>query len=169
MKIVIAAIFLAACTSLTGDIEINIQGNPDINLNKYKTYAWADSAQVVFDPIGQWEKPTLDTDEEVRFVINRELNKRGLYEVGHDPDLLIAFAAGVNTTVLKLKEDPEQGNKVLSNIPQAALVITLIDTQIGYPVWSGYAIGTVQEQQPIENIRARIDYAVTRIFSTFNK
>ena len=169
IKIIIAAVFLTACASLTSDIEINVQGNPDLNINKYKTYAWAGSAQVVFDPIGQWEKPTLDTDEEVRFVINRELSKRGLYQAARNPDLLVAFVAGVDTTVLKLKEDPEQDNKVLTNIPQAALAITLVDTETGYPVWSGYAIGKVQEQQPIENIRARIDYAVTRIFSTLNK
>jgi len=165
----ITAVFVSACATLTSDIEVETQANPDVNYNNYKTYSWAGSAQVVFDPIGQWEQPTLDMDEEVRFVINRELRARDINQVEANPDLLVAFAAGVDTTILELKEDPNSDKKVLTNVPKAALVIALIDANTGYTVWLGYAVADVQPQQTIENIRARIDYAVSEIFKPYNK
>lgn len=163
-----SAIVTTSCTTLTSDIEVETHANPDVNYNKYKTYAWVGSAQIVFDPIGQWEQPTLDMDEEVRFVINRELRARNINQVESQPDLLVGFAAGVDTTVLELKDDPKSDKKVLTNIPKAALVIALIDAKTGYAIWLGYAEADVQPQQTIENIRTRIDYAVSEIFKPYN-
>ena len=164
-----AAFVTTSCTTLTGDIEIETHANPEVDYNTYKTYAWAGSAQIVFDPIGQWEQPTLDMDEEVRFVINRELRARNINQVEVQPDLLVAFAAGIDTTTLELKDDPSSDEKVLTNIPKAALVIALTDANTGYTVWLGYAEADVQPQQTIENIRTRIDYAVSEIFKSYNK
>ena len=160
---------LNACATLTSDIEIETHSDPAINYNAYKSYAWAGSAQVLFDPVGQWEQPTLDTDEEVRFVINRELRELGLTQVDKAPDLLVAFAAGVDTSVLELKEDPDSKKVIPTNVPKAALVIALIDANTGYAVWLGYAVGNAQQQQSSENIKARINYAVTKIFDDYNK
>ena len=165
----IAISVTSSCATLTSDIEAESHANPDINYDSYKTYAWAGSAQIIFDPVGQWEQPTLDMDEEVRFVINRELRNHGVYQVAKDPDLLVAFAAGIDTTVLELKEDPDSDKKVLTNVPKAALLIALIDADTGYAVWLGFAVGDVQKQQSVENIRARIDYAVSEIFKPYNK
>ena len=165
----VAPVIISACATLTSDIEVQTRKNPDINYDRYKTYGWAENAQIVFDPIGQWEQPTLNTDEEVRVVINRELQKRGINQVEKDPDLFIAFAAGVDTTALELKEDPNSDKKILKNVPKAALIIALIDADTGYTVWSGYAMGEVQQQQSIDNIRARIDYAISKIFKAYNK
>lgn len=162
-----ATIFISSCTTLTSDIEVETHTNPDINYHAYNTYAWAGSAQIVFDPVGQWEQPTLDTDEEVRFVINRELRGRNINQVDKDPDLLVVFAAGVDMTVLELKENPDADTEVLTNVPKTALVIALIDADTGYLAWLGYATADVQEQQTIENIRRRIDYAVSQIFKDF--
>lgn len=163
----ITALGLISCATLTSDIKVETHASPDINYSAYKTYTWAGSAQIVFDPIGQWEQPTLDTDEEVRFVVNRELRARNIFQVESNPDLLVAFAAGVDTTTLELKEDPDSEEKVLTNVPKAALVIVLIDARTGYVVWTGFATAEVQEQQTIENIRARIDYAVSQIFKPY--
>jgi len=159
----------SSCATLTSDIEVESHANPDINYDSYKTYAWAGSAQIIFDPVGQWEQPTLDMDEEVKFVINRELRNYGIYPAEKDPDLLVGFAAGIDTTVLELKEDPDSDKKVLTNVPKASLLIALIDADTGYVVWLGFALGDVQEQQSVENIRARIDYAVSEIFKPYNK
>jgi hypothetical protein len=154
---------------LTDDIQVETHADPGINYSKYKTYAWAGSAQIVFDPVGQWEQPTLDTDEEVRFVVNRELRDHGLIQVDNNPDLLVAFAAGVDTTVLELKENPDSDHKVASNTPKAALVIALIDARSGYLVWLGHATADAQQQQTIDNIRRRIDYAVSQIFKAYDE
>lgn len=164
---ILASLLTLSCATLTQDIKVETTANPDINFNLYKSYAWAGSAQIVFDPIGQWEQPTLDTDEEVKFNIDQELRNRGLIEVQSKPDLLVAFAAGVDMTFLELKEDPNTKKEVLTNVPKAALVIALIDASSGYTVWLGFAEGEVQKQQTIENIQARIDYAVREIFKSF--
>jgi len=164
----IAALASSSCTTLTSDINIETHDNPEVNYDTYNTYAWVGSAEIVFDPVGQWEQPTLDTDEEVKFVINRELRKHGINQVDKNPDLLVAFAAGVDTTAMELKEDPQTQSKVLTNIPKASLVIALIDAHTGYVVWLGYATANAQQQQTIENIRARIDYAVSEIFKSYN-
>jgi len=164
----IAVLASSGCTTLTSDIKIETHDNPEVNYDTYTTYAWAGGAQIVFDPVGQWEQPTLDTDEEVRFVINRELRKRGINQVDKNPDLLVAYAAGIDTTAMELKEDPNTQDKVLANIPKASLVVALTDARTGYIVWLGYATANAQPQQSIENIRARIDYAVSEIFKSYN-
>ncbi len=165
--LLLSALLIASCVTLTNDIEVKTQASPNADFSAYKTYAWAGSAQIVFDPIGQWEQPTLDTDEEVKFNINRELRSRGLFEVTSDPDLLVAFAAGIDMTTLELKEDPKAQKPVLTNTPKAALVVALIDASTGYTVWLGYAEGRVQKQQSIENIQKRIDYAIRKMFEAY--
>lgn len=165
----IAASLLASCATLTEDITVDTKSDSTINYDTYKTYAWSKNAQIIFDAIGQWEQPTLDTDEEVKFVINRELRAHGLHQVTDNPDLYVSFVAGVDTTILELKEDPDNNKKVLTNVPKAALAIALIDGKSGYTIWLGHAVGNVQPQQSIENIRKRIDYAVSEIFKTYNK
>ena len=167
--ITLAATVLAtsSCATLTDDIEVESHANPDVDYRAYKTYAWLGSAQIIFDPVGQWEQPNLDTDEEVKYVINRELRARGLHQVTNQPDLLVAFAAGIDTTLLELKDNPNNTKKIVTNVPKAALLVALIDANTGYTVWLGYAVGNAQQQQSIESIRKRIDYAVKEIFSDY--
>jgi len=162
--LLLIAMSLGACTTLTSDIKTETQVAADADFSVYRTYAWAGSAKVVFDPVGQWEQPTLDTDEEVRFLINRELRARNFVQVDTEPDLLVAFAAGIDTTALDLKDDPNSNDPVLTTVPKAALVVAMVDVKTGYIIWLGYATGDVQEQLSIEQIRARIDYAVSEIF-----
>ncbi len=167
-SITIGSFFISSCATLTQDITVETHADPAVDYKSYKSYAWAGSAQIVFDPVGQWEQPTLDTDEEVKFIINRELRGKGLIEVQRKPDLLVGFAVGIDMAHLELKQDPESKQEILTNIPKAALVIALIDANTGYTVWLGFAEGQVQEQQTIENIRKRLDYAVNRIFKSYN-
>jgi len=167
ITLMLSILATSSCATLTDDIVVETHANPDVNYHAYKTYAWAGSAQIIFDPVGQWEQPTLDTDEEVKFVINRELRARGLHQVTNHPDLLIAFAAGIDTSILELKDNPDNDKKIVTNVPKAALLIALVDANTGYTVWVGYAVGDAQQQQTIETIRARIDYAVKEIFSDY--
>jgi len=168
-SIITATFFVTSCATLTQDITTETHASPDVDFSIYNTYAWAGSAQIVFDPIGQWEQPTLDTDEEVKYNINQQLRDKGLFEAQSQPDLLVAFAAGIDMAYLELKEDPTSHKQVLINVPKAALVIALIDAKTGYTVWLGFAEGDVQKQQSIENIRARIEYAVKEIFKPFKE
>lgn len=157
----------SSCATITSDIEVETHSDPSIDYKRYRTYAWAGGAQIVFDPIGQWEQPTLDTDEEVKFVVNRELRAHGLNPVDHMPDLLVAYAAGIDISTLELEQDPEGGKDILMDIPKSALLVALMDANTGYIVWLGYAEGETQMKRDMETIKARIDYAVTEIFRSF--
>ncbi len=166
--LVLSAFFVSSCATLTGDINVETYAEPEIKLSTYATYSWAGSAQIIFDPVGQWEQPTLDTDEEVMSAIDRELRKHGLTQTESQPDLLVAFAAGIDTTALELKEDPDLNQKQLHNVPKAALLIALIDANTGYVIWFGFAEGNAQQQRSIDDIRARINYAVSEIFNSLD-
>ena len=163
-------VFLTACTTApTKDIQVDAEADPKASFSGYKTYAWFASAQIVFDPEGQWEPRNVDIDAEVQSIINSKLRKRGMAEVSTNPDMLVAYAAGVDMTTLGLKENPQTGEKLLENIPGAALVVALIDADTGYVIWIGEAVGEVQEQADEATVRARIDYAISEMFRLLPK
>ena len=54
---------LTACTSTpTKDIKVDAEADPKASFSGYKTYAWLASAQILFDPDGQWEPRNVDLD-----------------------------------------------------------------------------------------------------------
>jgi PBP1b-binding outer membrane lipoprotein LpoB len=161
---------LAACTTApTKDIKVDAEADPKASFSGFKTYAWLASAQILFDPEGQWEPRNVDIDAEVQSIINSELRKRGIAEVSSNPDMLVAFAAGVDMTTLGLKQNPETREKLIENIPSAALVVALIDADTGYVIWIGEAIGDVQQQADEATVRARIEYAIKEMFRLLPK
>ena len=163
-------IFLSACaTTATQDIKVEAQADPKVSFSGYKNYAWLASAEILYDPEGQWEPKNIDIDSEVRFIVNRELRKRGMVEVTSNPDMYIAFAAGVDMTTLGLKENPESKEQVLANIPKAGLVIVMADADTGFLTWIGIAEGDARAERSEEEIRTRIDYAVTQMLKRIPK
>ena len=161
---------LTACTTTpTQDIKVDADADPKANFSGYKTFAWFAAAQIMFDPDGQWEPRDVDIDTEVQIIINNELRKRGMSEVAANPDMLIAYAAGVDMTKLGLKENPETKEKLLENIPSAALVIALIDADTGYVMWLAEAVGEVQQQADAAMVRARLEYAIGQMFRLLPK
>ena len=127
---IIALMLFVGCASVqTKDIQVDAQSDPKANFSGYKTYAWLGTAAIVNDPYGQWEPPQFDADAEIMFLIDRELRKRGMSENTADPDLVIAFAAGIDMETLGLKVDSETKMDVLENVPQGGLVVVLMDSQ----------------------------------------
>ncbi len=157
-------LLLASCATVTQDIKVDAQADPKVSFSGYKTFTWLLSAEIVYDPQGQWEPPNVDIDSEVRFMVNRELRKRGMTEVSANPDIFVAFAAGVDMTSLGLKENPESKEKVLENIPKSGLVVVLVDADTGFIIWLGEASGEVGSSRSVEDIRTRIDYAIKQMF-----
>jgi hypothetical protein len=161
--------FLTSCATVTQDIKVEAQADPKVSFSGYKNYAWLASAEILYDPEGQWEPKDIDIDSEVRFIVNRELRKRGMTEVTSNPDMYIAFAAGIDMSSLDIKENPEAKEPVLANIPKAGLVIVMADAETGFLTWIGIAEGEAKAERSEEEIRTRIDYAVTQMFKRIPK
>ncbi len=166
-----ALLFLVttACSTLTQDIKVDAEADPKANLAGYKTYAWLGSAAILYDPRGKWEPPEFDADAEIKFLIDRELRKRGIKEVAVNPDMIVGFAAGIDMEALELVEDKESKLQMLKNVPTGSLVIVLIDGASGNPVWASAAVADVQQEISSDDVRKRLDYAVTQMFKLMKR
>ena len=163
-------VLLAACaTTPVKDISIDSDADPKANFSGYKTYTWLGSAAIVNDSSGLWEPPSFDADSEVKFLIDRELRGRGMSENDADPDLIVAFALAADMDALVTKVDPKTKLEILDNVPQGGLVIELIDSDTGYVIWVGVATAEVQQNPSDETIKARLDYAVSKLLKQIPK
>jgi hypothetical protein len=163
--------FVAGCASVPKqDIQIEAQADPKARFSGYKSYEWLGSAGIMNDPEGKWKSPGFDADQEIKFLIDRELRRRGMSEDSAGPDLYVAFALGVDMEALKLRQDPQTKMDVLTNVPQGGLVVVLVDSQTGLVIWAGVAQGEVQQQHAnTTTAKARLDYAVTEMMKKIPK
>jgi hypothetical protein len=163
-------LLLSGCSSIpTKDIELNAQADPKANFEGYKSYAWLGAAAIVNDPHGQWEPPAFDADAEIKYLIDRELRKRGLFENSADPDMYIAFAAGIDMEALELNVDPKTKMDSVENVPQGGLLIAFVDAESGYVIWSGVASAELQDKPDAQTVKTRLDYAVTKLLKKLPK
>lgn len=166
---VVAYIFLSGCTTFPkNDINVAAQADPKANFSGYKSYAWLGSAGILNDPEGMWEPPQFDADSEIKFLIDRELRKRGMSENSNTPDLIVAYALGVDMAALKVKEDPQTKLSTLENVPQGALLLVLVDADSGFVIWASTASAEIKNLDP-ETTKKRLDYAITQMFKQLPK
>jgi len=157
---------LGGCaSSVTKDIEVQTDWDPKANLAAYKSYTWLGSAAIVFDDRGQWEPPQFDADAEIRSLIDRELRERGMTQNSVNPDLIVAYAAGIDMDSMQIKVDPESGLEMLANLPLGALSVVLVDAVSGQAIWIGIATANIRQSPTPETTRKRLDYAVSRMFA----
>jgi len=165
-----ALLLLSGCASnVTKDIKVEAETDPKANIAGYSSYTWLGSAAILYDPEGQWEPPEFDMDTEIKFLIDRELREHGMTESSSNPDLIVAFAAGIDMATMEIKTDPESELKTLENVPSGALTVILIDAQTGLAIWGGVATGEVQQNPDQEITRQRLDYAVSSMFKQLKK
>lgn len=168
--LVLAILLFAGCSSVpTKDIHIETEADPKTNLGAYKTYAWLGSAAILNDPTGQWEPPAFDADTEIKHLIDRELRKYGVLQNSVNPDMVVAFAVGVDTEAIEIKIDPKTEMTVLEDVPAGGLLVVFIDPSSGYVVWAGAATAELMEKPDTETARARLDYVVTKMLKELPK
>jgi len=156
-------LLLTGCaSSVTKDIIVDAEADPKINFSGYTSYTWLGSAAIVFDPEGRWEPPQFDADAEIKFQIDRELRARGMVEDSVDPDLIVAFAAGIDMSSMEIDIDPESNLTTLENVPLGALTVILA-------IWAGIATAEIQENPDQETIKKRLEYAVKSMFKKLPK
>jgi hypothetical protein len=165
----LVCLLATACASqLTKDIEVTTKQQPGVDLGRYQTYAWLDTAQVVNDPLGQWEPPDFDSDAEVTRLVERELAKHGITRVAEKPDMVVTFVAGIDMASLELREDPNKhGQETLQNIPRGALMVVFADAVSRVRLWVGVAASDVGKQPDSSAVQQRLDYAITEMFKLY--
>ncbi len=164
LSLLTVLLFATGCaTSVTKDILVDADADPKANFSAYKSYAWLGSATIVYDETGRWEPPAFDADSEIKFLIDRELRKRGMVEDSFTPDMIVVFAAGVDMDVMQYKVDPESEIDVLENVPLGALSIVLVDAETEVVIWAGLATAEIQDDPTTEVVKKRLDYAVTNM------
>ena len=162
--VIVGMMLFAGCSSVpTTDISIETQANPKANFEGYKTYTWLATAAILNDPSGQWEPPAFDADTELKYLIDRELRKHGMLHNSANPDMVVAFAVGVDMEALKITVDPKTKMDVLEDVPGGGLLVVFIDPSSGYVVWAGAATAEVQDNIDSETVKARLDYVVTNM------
>lgn len=162
--VLVLMLFVAGCASVTKDIRVDADADPKIDFAGYATYSWLGSAAILYDPEGKWEPPQFDADAEIKSLIEREMRGRGMTESPVNPDLVIAYAAGVDMASMEIKIDPESNLETLTDVPLGALAVVLIDGNTGLAIWGGVATAEIQENPEPEVVKKRLDYAVTSMF-----
>lgn len=161
------SLLLAGCATVdTSDIEVVTRTSPEARFGSYRTYAWLETAQIVNDPLGQWEPPGFDADAAVKAMVDRELGKRGMRATGNTADLLVTFVAGIEMTAFEVREGVESVLPSLQTVPKGALVVVLVDSASKRPVWVGVAGADLQRQPEADAVHRRLDYVVTEMFRT---
>ena len=167
--VILFGIIVAACASFPkDDIDIAAEADPAVDFSDYKTYAWLGSAAVLNDPEGKWEPPSFDMDSLITALIDKELTANGLQEVDSNPDLLVAYAIGADFEKMKMQEDKVTNVEILQNVPQSALVVTLMDAYTEEVAWAAVAVGEVQKKGE-DVMKKRINYTISEMFKQYPK
>ena len=85
----------------------------------------------------------------------------------NSPDVLVAFAVGVDMEALQIKIDPKTKITLLQEVPAGGLILIFIDSSSGFVVWAGVATAEVQENPSTETVKARLEYVVTKMLKDF--
>ena len=169
LLVYLVAMYLVGCSSVpVDDIKVESEADPKVNFSGYKTYAWLGAAGILNDPQGQWEPPKFDADAEITFLIDQALRKRGITEVNENPDMLVAYALGVDMAALKLKQDPETEMHTLEQVPQGGLIVVLIDPETEFATWVSIATAELKGVEP-DIAKQRLKYAVSKMFAGLPK
>jgi len=160
---VIAVALLLGCASVTKDIEVDAVADSNADFSSYQTYGWVAASALIHDPYAQWDAPGFDPVMEIKSLVDDALQKRGLSQTTNNPDLLVAFGAGVDMAALGVKVDPDSKANILAKVPQAGLVLLMADNETGYLSWVGVATGEVQDNPDDKTVKKRLDYAVSQM------
>ena len=167
---VLLAMFVSACGgSLTSDIKAESAADEKVNFSGMKSYAWFGGLGALVDDTNLWAQPDFDMAQEAKFVIDRELRKKGFSE-SSDPDVFVAFLLVADVNQVQ-KIDQERGANVenLEGVGKGALLIELIDADTTQTIWLGGATAKVSSKYTDDERKQRLDYAITELIAQLPK
>ena len=166
--LLLTGVMTGCATVPTDDITIETEADPKVSFSGYRTYGWLLTLDVLNDPKGTWQPPAFDANAEIVYQINKALRARGMSENSADPDMLVAFAAGADMDALKLKDNPDTNIITLESVPQAGLVVVLVDSDTGFVIWVGVATGEIRNLDEA-TAQKRLEYVVKNMFKQIPK
>lgn len=160
---------MAGCATVpTDDIEISAEADKTVNFGALKSYAWLGEAAILNDPYGHWESPDFHAGAEIAYQIDTALRNREMTQVVADPDVLVAYAIGVDMAAKKFRQNPETKVGNFENVPQAGLVVVLVDPRTEYMIWRAVAKGELKNAGA-DMAKKRIDYVIRSMFEKLPK
>lgn len=146
--------------------DVTVEFDRKIDFNKYHTYSW-----------GQTKTPSVQWDERVRTVVDRELGQKGWNKVS-------AMGDAVVIAVITTKEDssshassdqkvewnwqafPPGADRVVSReYKSGTLVVAIFDAGTRNLIWRGSSTSPVADTETA-NERV-LDYVTTKVFKNF--
>lgn len=152
---------LAGCGVSTKDIKVETVKSNKANLKGYKTYEIIEESGA--DNSLKKDKTLKDynVDAAIEHTIVAELSKRGKVQVKKDPDFFVAYVAGADMNAMKIKLDAK-GRSTIENIPEAAILLMLVDADTGSILWMSTAEGEFKGL-PIEAQRERLKFTIKKM------
>ena len=160
---VLLMIGVSGCGVSTKDIQVETVKSEKVNLKGYKTYEIIKESGA--DESIKKEKTLkgVDVDGNMKALITSELAKRGKVEVTHDPDFFVAYVAGADMDAIQIKLDKE-GKSMIQNIPEAAMLLMLVDAETGSIIWLSTAEGDFKGLPP-EQQKERLKFAIKKMLN----
>ena len=152
---------LAGCGVSTKDIKVETVKSNKANLKGYKTYEIIEESGADDSLKKDKTLKGADVDADIKALINTELAKRGKVEVKHDPDFFVAYVAGADMNAMQIKLDAK-GRSTIENIPEAAMLLMLVDADTGSIIWMSTAEGEFKGL-PLDQQKVRLEYAIKKM------
>jgi hypothetical protein len=165
---------LAGCSSY----DINYDYDVDSNFNSFKTYQWME--RTMSNASGSAQSAVQNNtllDKRIKSAADTQLQAKGLTAAAENPDLLVVYHTG-----LKNKVDVTDwgytyagsywggglGRSVdVYEYTEGTLIVDLVNAANHELVWRGSATGVVEPGRSPEQVEARINDVVARIFKNY--
>jgi hypothetical protein len=154
---------ITGCGVSTQDIEVETVKSEKANLEAYKTYEIIKESGVDDSLKKIKSLKGVNVDADIKAMITEELAKRGKVAVKHDPDFFVAYVAGADMDAIQLKLD-KKGKSTIENIPEAAMLLMLVDAETGSIIWLSTAEGEFKGL-PIEEQKERLKFAIKKMLN----
>jgi len=155
---------LGGCAVKTDDIHAKVYKSAKADMSKYKTYQIVEGSGLDAESAKTWVTADMDLkslNAELEQIVTDELTKRGKTQVDKHPDFYVAYAAASDSAVIEAKLD-KNGAVTIREIPEAAMVLLLIDAKTHKIIWMSAAEGEAKGL-PAEQRKKRIEYAVKKM------
>jgi len=163
LKSAIAAVMIAGLTACvpTSDIKVETVKSEKANLKGYKTYEIIKESGAVEETKKEKSLKGVDIDAGMKQLIRETLEKKGKTEVKGDPDFYVAYLFGTDMDAIQIKLD-EEGMSTIKNVPEAAMVLMLVDAETGSIIWLSTAEAEYKGL-PLEAKRKRMKFAIEKM------